>query len=85
MSIKPLLLGVVVSFCAVIHHAQAQFPELNAKTVESFKNAIEPTEDESAFLKIAWESQLGQAVTKAYRGEKPLLIYVMNGHPLGCT
>ena len=63
----------------------AQLPELDFKSIAEYRAAIEPTESESAFLNIGWYSQLHQAVKQAHRTEKPLMIYVMNGHPLGCT
>lgn len=63
----------------------AQLPQLSPDTLSDYRDAIEPTSDESAFLDIDWYSQLGPAVREAHKTEKPLLIYVMNGHPLGCT
>ena len=63
----------------------AQLPPLDITTINRYQTAIEPTEDEVAFLKIDWKSQLSKAVAMAHASEKPLLIYVMNGHPLGCT
>ena len=65
--------------------AIAQLPSLDQTTIDQYQTAIEPTDDEVAFLKIDWKSQLSKAVAVAHASEKPLLIYVMNGHPLGCT
>ena len=65
--------------------ATAQLPSLDFSTMDQYRNAIEPTAEETAFLKIDWRSQLQDAVARAYESDKPLLIYVMNGHPLGCT
>ena len=65
--------------------AIAQLPLLDKTTIDLYQTAIEPTDDEVAFLKIDWKSQLSKAVAVAHESEKPLLIYVMNGHPLGCT
>ena len=63
----------------------AQLPPLSQSTYGRYQTAIEPTEDEVAFLNIDWKSQLSNAVSLAHQSDKPLLIYVMNGHPLGCT
>ena len=34
---------------------------------------------------IPWETDLGAARARAAREGKPLLMWVMDGHPLGCT
>ena len=76
---------VALAFVVTIGPAVAQLPPLDQTTIDQYQTAIEPTDDEVAFLKIDWKSQLSNAVAVAHASEKPLLIYVMNGHPLGCT
>jgi hypothetical protein len=85
MSKKLASLLVILSICASAQRASAQLPELNSQTIDAYRLAIEPTKTETAFLSIGWYSQLRQAVSKAFQSDKPLLIYLMNGHPLGCT
>ena len=34
---------------------------------------------------IPWETDLGAARQRAAREKKPLLMWIMDGHPLGCT
>lgn len=63
----------------------AQLPNLDLETFGDYRNAIEATSEETLFLNIRWQSTLCQAVKQAAETEKPLLIYVMNGHPLACT
>ena len=58
-----------------------QLPDLNLNSMARYRTAIEPTEQESEFLNVDWIAQLRQGVQEAHRTEKPLLIYVMNGHP----
>ncbi len=82
---KICLVLAVQLIAALPQHLHAQLPELSAGSLESYQIAIEPTADETEFLQINWNSQLHRAVRKAHESEKPLLIYVMNGHPLGCT
>lgn len=38
-----------------------------------------------AWRKIAWRTTLGEAIVEASRDKKPILLWAMNGHPLGCT
>jgi hypothetical protein len=37
------------------------------------------------WTEIPWETDLAAARQKAIRERKPLLMWVMDGHPLGCT
>jgi hypothetical protein len=37
------------------------------------------------WMEIPWESDLGRARERSARERKPLLLWVMDGHPLGCT
>ncbi|RIK78905.1 MAG: hypothetical protein DCC68_14195 [Planctomycetota bacterium] len=46
---------------------------------------IQPTADESAWLSIRWQTDLWQAREKAATEGKPILLWEMDGHPLGCT
>lgn len=72
----------LVSCCAPLC---AQLPDLDAASCAAYQTAIEPSSEEVAFLKVPWESELKRAIRRATREAKPLLIYVMNGHPLACT
>ena len=79
-------LALVILFVWIFPQCvSAQLPPLSSETIEDYQLAIEPTETGSAFLRINWYSQLRQAVREARHSEKPLLIYMMNGHPLACT
>lgn len=37
------------------------------------------------WTRISWEPDLGRARERGAREGKPLLMWVMDGHPLGCT
>lgn len=41
--------------------------------------------DDEAWLAIPWRPALGPAVLEASKKRKPILLWAMNGHPLGCT
>jgi hypothetical protein len=57
--------------------AQDQATQLLLKTVR-------PQADEDAFDKIPWLTSLWDARIKAAKEGKPILIWEMDGHPLGC-
>lgn len=46
---------------------------------------ISPNEDERSFERIGWRNQFWPAVEEARRLGRPILLWTMNGHPLGCT
>ena len=50
-----------------------------------WKNFIKPTEKELAWAHIPWRSTFYDGLIDADKSQKPLLLWVMNGHPLGCT
>ena len=46
---------------------------------------IAPAKDEQAWLQIPWETDLTAARRKAAAENKPVFLWEMDGHPLGCT
>jgi hypothetical protein len=46
---------------------------------------IKPAAGEETWLKIPWLVSLGEARKKAAAEGKPILLWEMDGHPLGCT
>lgn len=53
-----------------------QFDELRA--------VIRPCDNEDAFDRIAWLTSIHEARIAAAREGKPILLWEMDGHPLGC-
>jgi hypothetical protein len=53
--------------------------------LESSIAAILPTAEEDRWLDIPWHTNLMQARLEAQQMNRPLFLWVMNGHPLGCT
>ena len=60
-------------------------PALEDESYEHWRDAILPSEAELACETIAWLPSFGEGVAAAARKGRPLLLWVMNGHPLGCT
>ena len=46
---------------------------------------IKPTREEIAWAQIPWLTTFYDGLVESDRTQKPLLLWVMNGHPLGCT
>ncbi len=47
--------------------------------------SILPTGEEEVWLQVPWRTNLAEARIEAQRQRKPMFLWVMNGHPLGCT
>jgi hypothetical protein len=54
--------------------------DLNGKVA-----SVLPTADENRWLEVPWRTDLGSALKEAERERKPVYMWVMDGHPLGCT
>ena len=46
---------------------------------------IRPAAEESKWLQVPWRTDLTAARQEAAAAGKPLLLWEMDGHPLGCT
>lgn len=60
-------------------------PAPTAADFERWASAIEPDELERSYEQIAWRNAFGPAVAEARALGRPVLLWAMNGHPLGCT
>jgi hypothetical protein len=61
---------------------------LSAQEPQSFRELhalIKPQEAELKWDKIPWLTSLWEARQKAAAQGKPILLWEMDGHPLGCT
>ena len=60
-------------------------PTVTAENAAAWREYLRPTEEEAAFEAIPWRPTFAEGLREAGRAERPLLLWVMNGHPLGCT
>ncbi len=79
----PALLVLSVSALALAQDDVSHVPD--AKNYRDWVEFIQPSEDELSFEKIGWRNQFWPAVEEARRLGRPILLWTMNGHPLGCT
>lgn len=79
--------AAVVILLVLAGPAAAQKPpaELTWDTFEAVRDRVRPTDRELGWQAIPWRSDLGRAVAEACKKEMPVLIWAMNGDPLGCT
>lgn len=79
---SPMLsLGLVVCFMAATQPDAGLTPEKLAH----WSGYIRPKPQELAFEAMGWKPTFMEAVVEAQKTNKPILLWVMNGHPLACT
>ncbi len=82
---KYSIILLAIGCISVFLHAEPSSP--SGLTVEEFKKyhkELQPTGKE-AWLSIPWKISLLDGQKVAGEEKKPLFIWAMDGHPLGCT
>lgn len=74
-------LGLVV---LAVTAAGAAAPPLADADLAPLRKTIRPLDNEDPFATIPWETDLWEARAKAAGAGKPVLLWEMDGHPLGC-
>ena len=59
-------------------------PRLSAEYAK-VRDQVLPNPSERSYRKIGWRTSVLQGVIDAQRDDRPVMIVLMNGHPLGCT
>ena len=52
---------------------------------EHWRDYLVPLVERETWLEVEWHSVFWDAVVEAHEVRKPILLWAMNGHPLGCT
>ena len=58
---------------------------LTLETLDDWMTLIQPIGDEVRWQDIPWRASMWQAVVDAQAQRRPVLLWTMNGHPMGCT
>lgn len=61
-----------------------QMPRLTAEFAK-LPDQVLPNPSERSYRKIRWRTSVLQGIIDAQRTDRPVMIVLMNGHPLGCT
>lgn len=83
-----LFLAACVVAVATPLHAGAQGETSYTPSAQNFQKWLEfiaPNADERSFERVGWRNEFWPAVEEARRLGRPILLWTMNGHPLGCT
>lgn len=81
------LLRAVLPVAAIMAMASVPLPRRDDAPPDwrAIEKQILPTPEEVAWTAIGWEARFFDAVKRAQREKKPILLWAMNGHPCGCT
>jgi hypothetical protein len=58
---------------------------LTAASLPAWRAYILPGDEDLAYASLPWHVTFGEGLDAARAEGKPLLMWAMNGHPLGCT
>ena len=61
-----------------------QTPQLSAEYAK-WRDHVLPNPSEQSYRKIPWRASVLHGIVDAQKNDKPVMIVLMNGHPLGCT
>jgi hypothetical protein len=64
--------------------AALQRPQLSAEYAKQ-RAQILPSPTEQSYRKIVWRASVLHGLVEAQKKDRPVMIVLMNGHPLGCT
>ena len=77
-----LLTLLILQLC--LSPAVVEEPTFEGRTHEEWKKLILPGVEER-WLTIPWHTSLHEGLKNSGIEGKPMLLWLMNGHPLGCT
>jgi hypothetical protein len=84
LNYRRFILSLVILSLIAVCRLPAQDPIPFGK-LAALQALIKPVPGEDAWEKIPWVTDLWQARRTAAERGKPILLWEMDGHPLGCT
>ncbi len=76
------LIGVTLAFSCPLQFAAGQ--DLTTEKCNTLLSELQPKSD-ALWRTIPWRTSLLEAQKAAAEENKPIFIWAMDGHPLGCT
>ncbi len=85
---QAVLVGLVGVLATGIGRGADQGPPQTPQPSPEFaklREQVLPSPREQSYRKIAWRNSVLRGVVDAQKNDRPVMIVLMNGHPLGCT
>ncbi|MBL8860027.1 MAG: hypothetical protein JNL28_16075 [Planctomycetes bacterium] len=67
------------------HLAVERTQPIAQQTLDEWCALLEPEAEARAWQAIPWQTNFHAGLAAAAEAQRPLLLWLMNGHPLGCT
>ena len=80
-----LLVAAVIWPAAAGAQFDVRSAELNEASYSLMRQAILLNPSAAQWEQIPWQPELGPAITEARKQDKPILLWMMNGNPVGMT
>jgi hypothetical protein len=84
-SITALLVGTVLAFAGGSEKKGPKTVHLTDTSYTKLRNQVRPNATELAWQKISWRSSVWDGIVEGQKSDRPILIWMLNGHPLACT
>lgn len=84
-SVSVSLFSLLVSLVAVFAVPEPALTAESAQSLDTKIASILPTREEDRWLNVPWRTNLTQARLEAQTLNRPMFLWIMNGHPMGCT
>ena len=59
--------------------------DLTDANYAKLRDIVHPTAADLAWKKIPWTPTVWDGIVEGQKSDKPILMWIMNGHPLACT
>lgn len=79
------MLHLVLALLLPLQTEAPEVPALTAKNFDSIVEYVVPDADELKWRSIPWRQTLLEGLRAGAEERKPVLLWAMNGHPLGTT
>jgi hypothetical protein len=82
--VAAVLLLAATSGASADREPALQMPQLSAEYAK-WRGLVLPTPSEQSYRTIPWRASVLHGIVDAQKNDKPIMLVLMNGHPLGCT
>ena len=80
-----LLIATAIGVSSITAQSSVHTMELKESNYDQIRKTILINPGAAKWETIPWQPELGPAITEARKQDKPILLWMMNGNPVGMT